>query len=320
MVLRRGILLGALFGLAALPALAAQPLRLGLDWLAEAEYGGYYAAQAAGLYQQAGLDVQIIEGGPQVNQAQFLLAGRLDLTVTSNSFLALNFVQQNLPFVAIAAFFQKDPSIILAHPGTGHDHFADLRGQKIMIGADTRSGWWNFVRARFGYTDDQIRPYTFNLAPFLADKNAIQQGYLGSEPYLIKQATGIDPVVLLLADAGFSGYANLISTSRAMTQSQPEALKKFIAASAQGWRIYLHGDPAPADALIKAANPEMTGDLLAYGRRALRDHAIVEGPDGIGAMTEKRWQDFFDEMVAAGLYPKNLAWQKAFTLSFLAAP
>ena len=121
MVLRRGILLGALFGLAALPALAAQPLRLGLDWLAEAEYGGYYAAQAAGLYQQAGLDVQIIEGGPQVNQAQFLLAGRLDLTVTSNSFLALNFVQQNLPFVAIAAFFQKDPSIILAHPGTGHD-------------------------------------------------------------------------------------------------------------------------------------------------------------------------------------------------------
>lgn len=303
--------------LAARPAAAGERLRLGLDWLAEAEYGGYYAAQAAGLYAQAGLDVQIEQGGPQVNQAQKLLAGRLDVTVTGNSFLALNFVQEKLPFVAIAAFFQKDPSIILAHPGVGHDSFAALRGKPVMIGADTRSGWWNFVRAKFGYSDDQIRPYTFNLAPFLADPQAVQQGYLGSEPFLVAQQGGFKPVVLLLADAGFSGYANLISTSRALAAAKPDVLRKFIAASIAGWKIYLHGDARAADALIKDANPEMSDALLAYGRGALRDHAIVEGPDGIGMMTAARWQGFYTSMRDAGLYPADLAWRDAFTLDFL---
>ncbi len=296
---------------------AGETLRLGLDWLAEAEYGGYYAAKAAGLYDAAGLDVQIVQGGPQVNQAQVLLAGRLDLTVTGNAFLALNFVREDVPFVAVAAFFQKDPSIILAHPGVGHDSFESLRGEKIMIGADTRSGWWNFVRAKFGYSDDQIRPYTFNLAPFLADTHAVQQGYLASEPYLMREQGGFSPVVLMLADAGFSGYANLISTSRSMVAAKPELIRAFISATAAGWRIYLHGDARPADALIQQANPDMTSALLAYGRSALRDHNIVEGPDGIGTMTRARWQAFFASMVAAGLYPADLAWQKAYTLDVL---
>jgi NitT/TauT family transport system substrate-binding protein len=306
-------------------AAAADHVAFGLDWLAEAEYGGYYQAQATGAYARHGLDVEIRQGGPQVNQAQLLLAGRLDFTISSNSFIALNFVQQDLPFVAVAAMFQTDPSIILAHPGVGHDSFAALRGQPIMIGADTRVGWWNFVRQKFGYSDSQIRPYTFNLAPFLANPQAIQQGYLGSEPFLIRQEAGFTPVVLRLSDAGFAGYAGLISTSTAMATTHADIVRRFLAASAEGWRSYLTGDPAPGDALMLKANPGMSPALLAYGRSVLKSpgnvtQGIVMGGDaaslGIGAMTDARWHAFFASMVAAGLYPSDLDYKKAYTLQF----
>ncbi len=309
-----------------LPARAADHVTFGIDWLAEAEYGGYYQAVAQGIYARHGLDVTIRQGGPQVNQAQLLLGGRLDFTIAGNSFLALNFARENLPFVAVAAMFQKDPSVILAHPGVGNDSFPALKGKPIMIGADTRIGWWNYVKQKFGYTDDQIRPYAFSLAPFLADKQAVQQGYLGSEPFLIKQQGGFDPVVLLLSDAGFSGYASLIATSQDLVARNPDLVQRFVDATAEGWRSYLESDPKPGNTLIKQANPDMTDALLDYGREALRAHGIVESGDaetsGIGVMTDLRWQDFFHSMVQAGLYPADLDIHHAYTLQFVhkAAP
>ena len=319
---RTAFFLACLFAFA--PARAADKVTFGIDWPAEAEYGGYYQAIAKGIYAKHGLDVTIRQGGPQVNQAQLLLGGRLDFTIAGNSFIALNFAREGLPFVAVAAMFQKDPSVIIAHPGVGNDSFLAMKGQPIMIGADTRVGWWNFMRQKFGYTDDQIRPYAFSLAPFLADKHAIQQGYLGSEPFLIKQQGGFDPVVLLLSDAGFTGYASLISTSQALVHSNPDLVQRFIDATAEGWQSYLESDPAPGNALIKQANPDMTDALLDYGREALRSHGIVESGDavtaGIGVMTDLRWQDFFTEMVQAGLYPSSMDYKRAYTLQFVHKP
>ena len=303
------------------PALAADRVNFGLDWKAEAEYGGFYQAVATGIYARHGLEVTIRQGGPQVNQTQLLLAGRLDFSLASNSFLALNLVQENVPFTTVAAIFQKDPSVLLAHPGRGNDSFEALKGKPIMIGSDTRAGWWNFLRARFGYTDAQIRPYTFNLAPFLADANAIQQGYLGSEPYAIRQEAKFDPVVLLLADAGFSGYGSLITTSNKLIAENPDLVQRFLDATIEGWYSYLYSDPAPANGLIKADNPEMTDGLLEYGHRVLRERGIVDSGDseklGIGAMTEARWGEFFRSMQAQGLYKPDLDWKKAFTLGFV---
>ena len=305
----------------ALPNSPADHVAFGIDWLAEAEYGGYYQAVAQGIYARHGLDVTIRQGGPQVNQAALLLAGRLDFTIAGNSLLALNFAREAVPFVAVAAMFQKDPSIIVAHPGVGNDSFVALRGVPIMIGADTRVGWWSFMRQKFGYSDDQIRPYTFSLAPFLANTKAVQQGYLGSEPFLIHEQGGFDPVVLLLSDAGFSGYASLITTSQDLAARNPGLVQRFVDATAEGWRSYLESDPRPGNALIKLANPEMTDALLDYGREALRAHGIVESGDaltgGIGSMTDARWAAFFASMVAAGLYPANLDFHRAYTLQFL---
>jgi NitT/TauT family transport system substrate-binding protein len=306
-----------MFGLAQ----ANDKITFGLDWKAEAEYGGYYQAVATGIYARHGLDVTIREGGPQVNHPQLLLAGRLDFNITSNAFLALNFVKENIPFRTVATAFQRDPAVLIAHPGQGNDSFEALKGKPIMISGDTRVGWWNFLKAKFGYSDSQIRPYTFNLAPFLADKTAVQQGYLGSEPFSIKQQAHFDPVVLLVADAGFTGYSSLIATSDKKIEQQPDLVQRFVNASIEGWYSYLYGDPAPANALIKQANPEMTDALVAYGIASMKAHGIVDSGDaatlGIGAMTAERWKDFYEATSDQGLYPKGLNVTKAYTLRFV---
>ncbi len=306
---------------AAFPATAADHVTFGLDWKAEAEYGGYYQAQATGIYARHGLDVTIEQGGPQVNHTQLLLAGRLDFNIISNSLLALNLAKQNVPFRAVAAMFQKDPSVLIAHAGQGNDSFAAFKGKPIMIGADTRAGWWNFLKARFGYTDAQIRPYTFNLLPFMASKSAIQEGFLGSEPFSIQQASGEKPVVLLVADAGYNGYASLIGTSDKLIAEKPDLVQRFVDASIEGWYSYLYGDPSPANAAIKAANPEMTDALIAYGRATMKEHGVLDSgdalKDGIGAMTDARWKAFYDAMAAIGLYPKGMDYRKAYTLQFV---
>ena len=303
------------------PADANDKIVFGLDWKAEAEYGGYYQAAANGIYAKHGLDVTIEQGGPSVNHAALLIAGRLDFNICSNSFLALNFVQENIPFSVVAAMFQKDPAVLIAHPGVGNDSFAALKGKPILISADTRVGWWNFLKAKFGYSDSQIRPYTFNMAPFLSDKNAVQQGYLGSEPFSIEQEAHFKPVVLLVADAGFKGYASLIATSNANIANKPDLVKRFVDASIEGWYSYLDGDPALGNAAILKANPEMTQALVDYGRGVLKSHGILQSGDaatlGIGAMTDARWEAFTNDVVAQGLYPKGFDSKRAYTLKFV---
>jgi NitT/TauT family transport system substrate-binding protein len=316
-----GILVWLAAGLvAACPAAAAENVAFGTDWKAEAEHGGYYQAVATGIYRQHGLEVTVRQGGPQVNHAQLLAAGRLDFNLAPNSFIPLNFVQEDIPIVAVAAIFQKDPSVLIAHPGQGNDSLAALKGKPIMIGSDTRITSWNFLKSKFGYTDDQIRPYTFSVAPFLADPQAVQQGYLSSEPFTI-EAQRVKPVVMLLADAGYSSYGSLIQTSDKLVRQNPDLVQRFVDASIEGWYSYLYGDPAPANALIKRDNPEMTDALLAYGIVKLKEYGIVDSGDaktnGIGAMTEKRWQEFFQTMANAGVYPKDLDFRKAFTLQFV---
>ena len=302
-------------------ARAEDRIRFGIDWTAEAEYGGFYQAVATGIYRKHGLDVSIEQGGPQVNHVQLLVAGRLDFAIVSNSLLAMNMVEQDVPYRVVMAVFQKDPSVLIAHPGAGNDSFAALKGKPIMISGDTRAGWWNFLKARFGYTDAQVRTYTFNLQPFLADKNAVQQGFLGSEPFSIEQETHEKPVVLLLADAGYAGYGSLIGTSDANIHGKPDLVQRFVDASIEGWYSYLNGDPGPANALIKQANPEMTEALLAYGRDTMKQHGSGQSGGaetlGIGAMTDARWAEFYRVMSGAGLYPPGLDVKRAYTMEFV---
>ena len=304
----------------AVAAAQAETVTFGTDWKAEAEHGGYYQAIATGIYKKYGLDVELRQGGPQVNHAQLLAAGVLDFNLASNSFGPLNFAQQNIPMVAVAAMFQKDPSVLIAHPGEGNDGFAALKGKPIMISGDTRTGSWLFLKQKFGYTDDQIRPYNFSVAPFLADKTAIQQGYLSSEPYTIEKA-GVKPMVLLIADAGYASYGSIIQCSLKLAEEKPDLVQRFVNASIEGWYSYLYGDPSPGNALIKKDNPEQNDELIAYAIAKIKEYGIVDSGDaktmGIGAMTDARWKDFYDTMSKAGLYPAGMDYKKSYTLQFV---
>jgi len=301
------------------PSHARDRVVFGLDWKAEAEYGGYYQAVATGIYAKHGLDVTIREGGPQINHMQLLMAGRLDFNLGGGR--AIEFAAENLPFMAVAAIFQKDLAVLIAHPGQGNDSFAALKGKPIMIGADTRNGWWRFLAGKFGYNDSQIKPYTFNLAPFLADKKAIQQGYVSSEPYLIRQKAHIDPVVLAVPDAGYLGYASIVTTSVKLVKDNPGLVQRFVDGSIEGWYSYLYGDPAPANKLIRQANPDMPADLIDFGRKTMIQRGTVDSGDalrlGIGAMTDARWKEFYDSMVAVGVYKPGIDISKAYTTQFV---
>ena len=305
----------------ATPVAALEKITIGTDWLAEAEHGGFYQAVAMGFYQRRGLDVTIRMGGPQVNAEQAVAMGLVDFQMTSSSFGVLNLVRQNIPVMAVAALFQKDPQVLISHPGAGNDTLAAMKGKPIMISAGARTSYWLFLKARFGFTDDQIRPYNFQMAPFLADKSAIQQGFVSSEPYQIERVTGVAPVVNLLADSGYASYCDLLLTQTRTAREKPELVRAIVEASIEGWYSYLHDDPAPANALILAANRDMTQDTISNAIRLLKANGIVDSGDsltlGIGAMTDARWQAFFATAVASGMYPPDMDVRRGYRLDFV---
>src|SRR5262247_1631451 len=259
-------------------AQSLEKLTFGTNWKAQAEHGGYYQAVATGIYKKLGLDVTIRMGGPQINHPQLLASGVIDFNMGSNCFSALNYVKNNIPMVCVGAIFQKDPQVLIAHAGQGNDSLPALKGKPIMISPVARAGYWAFLKVRFGYTDDQIRTYTFNMAPFLADKSAIQQGFVTSEPYKI-EAAGAKIVVHLLADGGHSSYATTIETSWKLVNDKPEVVQRFVNATIEGWYSYLYGDPTPANGLIKKDNPEMTDDQIAYSMSAMKRYGLVDSGD-----------------------------------------
>ena len=290
------------------------------DWRAQAEHGGFYQAQAAGLYRAAGLEVELRTGGPQINPAQLLIAGRVDMSMGS-ALESFNFVREGLPFLTVAAIFQKEAQVLIGHPNTGLTGFEALAGRTILVGAQARTTWWPYLRAKYGLRDEQVRPYTFNPQPFLADRRVVQQGYLGSEPMTIRDA-GVDPVVLLIADAGFENYNTTIQVGRATLASKREVIQRFVDATLTGWQQYLTAPQvSDAHALIKRDNPEMPDALLDYGRRMMNEAGIVRSGDaltlGIGAMTEARWERFHQSMAAVEVVPRGLDWRQAFDLSLV---
>jgi NitT/TauT family transport system substrate-binding protein len=293
-------------------------IRFATDWRAQAEHGGFYQALASGEYARRGLDVQIVQGGPGVNVPQLLASGAVDLGMGSNSFIVMNLAAEGVPVKAVAAFMQKDPQVLMAHSDQPVERLADLKGRPILLSDASVTAFWVWLKARYGFTDDQVRKYTFNPAPFLSDKRAVQQGYVTSEPYVIEKQAGFKPKVFLLADEGYPGYATMALAPDSLIARNPAAVQAFVEASAKGWRDYLYADPTAADALIRKDNPEMEQDVLNQAREKMKSYRIVEGDEAapVGAMTDARWKAFADMAVSQGVYPKTLDPKRAYTLQF----
>jgi len=299
-------------------AQAPQRVVFATDWLAQAEHGGFYQAVAEGTYAKYGLDVQMRMGGPQVNGLQLLAAGQLDVAM-ADALQVMSAIEQDVPVVAIAATFQKNPTVLIAHPGA--NRLEDLKGKPVAISAAANTTFWPWLRQKYGFTDSQKRPYGFSVQPFLADPKLSQQGFATSEPFSIEKG-GVRPAVFLLADFGYPPYSEALVVTRTTLAGRRETLERFLRASAEGWRSYL-ANPAPGNALIKQANPQMSDELIAYGVRKMSEYGIVASGDarkfGLLTMTDGRWQATIDFLRSVGLAKKGVDYQRAYTLDLVKA-
>ena len=305
--------------LAATPAQALDKVRFGTNWVAEGEHGGFYQALADGTYKKYGLEVEIVPGGPNVNNRILLPVGKLDFFMSANSLQSFDAVAQNIPTLAVAASFQKDPQVLIAHPDV--KTFDALKTRTLFVSKEGMASYFQWLKADFGFNEAKVKPYTFNPQPFLADKNSAMQGYVTSEPYAIETQGHFKPTLFLLADQGFNSYSTLIETRRDLVEQKPDLVQRFVDASAIGWYHYLYGDPSAGNSLIKQQNPEMTDALLAYSIAKMKEFGIVDSGDsvklGIGAMTDARMKSFFDKMVRVGVVKAGLDYKRAYTLQFV---
>jgi len=294
---------------------------IGTNWVAEAEHGGFYQALADGTYRKYGLDVNIVQGGPNTNNRILLPVGKLDFYLSANTLQGFDAVAENIPTVEVAALFQKDPQVLIAHPDPAAQKFTDLKNLTLFISKEGMATYFQWLKADYGFSESRVKPYTFNPQPFLADKKSAMQGYVTSEPFAIEKAAHFKPKVFLLADQGFSTYSTLIETRRDLVDKNPGLVQRFVDATIIGWYHYIYSRNALGNELIKNQNPEMTDDLLAYSVAAMKQYGIVDSGDsssfGIGAMTDVRMKSFFDEMVRAGVVKPDLDYRKAYTLQFV---
>jgi NitT/TauT family transport system substrate-binding protein len=310
--------------MAILPAGAQTPLdkvSFGTNWVAEAEHGGFFQALADGTYRNYGLDVTIVPGGPNDNNRMLLIAGKLDFFMSANTLMSFDAVANNVPVVTVAAIFQKDPQVFLTHPDSKIAKLEDLKPLTLFVSKEGISSYFQWLKSEYGFSEEKVRPYTFNPQPFIADKQSAMQGYVTSEPFAVEKAAGFKPGIILLADYGFNTYSTLIETRREIIDKKPDLVQRFVDASIVGWYNYLYGDNAPANAMIKKLNPEMTDELLAYSLGKMKEYGIVDSGDtqrdGIGAMTDARAASFFEKMVRAGVVRADIDFRKAYTLRFV---
>jgi len=313
----------SLLALAAGATLAADKVVFATNWKAQAAHGGFYQALADGTYAKAGLEVEIRQGGPQVNNRPLLPAGKIDFLMTGNLLHSFDNAKNGVPVIAVAGMFQKDPQALMAHPGQGYAKFEDLKKAPVaFIAKDAQFSFWAWLKAEHGFKDEQLRPYNYNLVPFLADKKSVQQGYAVEEPISVQKQGGFKPQVYLLADHGYSTYSTTIEARVDTVQKRPELVQRFVQASILGWTRYLYGDRSLADALIRQDNPEMDQATIDQSVQLMKDLGVVDSGDsltlGIGAMKPERVKDFFDKMVRAGLYkPGEVDLGKVATYQFV---
>ena len=322
--LLRALTAGLVAALVAISPAGAQTaldkVSFGTNWVAEAEHGGFFQALADGTYKKYGLDVTIVPGGPNDNNRMLLIAGKLDFFMAANTLMSFDAAANDVPVVTVAAIFQKDPQVFLTHPESKVAKLEELKPLTLFVSKEGISSYFQWLKSEYGFSEEKVKPYTFNSQPFLANRLSAMQGYVTSEPFAIEKAAKFKPGIILLADYGFNTYSTLIETRREFIDKKPDLVQRFVDASIVGWYNYLYGDNTPANAMIKKLNPEMTDDLLAYSVSKMKEYGIVDSGDalrdGIGAISDARVASFFDKMVRAGVVRRDIDFRKSYTLRF----
>jgi NitT/TauT family transport system substrate-binding protein len=290
------------------------PITMQLNWHAQADFGGYFTAKADGLYEQAGLDVTLKQGGPQLNTHQLLAAGQVDF-IMGTSVRTLAARNQGVPIVAVAAYYQKDPVTFMVHDESGYRSIEDLKGKPIFLPGIARINYWPWLKAKYGFTDEQIRPYDGSFRAVSLDKTAASQGYLTNDAFVFSRL-GMKGRSILLADHGWVPYSSTLDTTDKMVAEKPAIVRAFARATSEGYVRYLD-NPARAHALIKQMNPQMDDELMRQTYEIMRSAQLVT-PTGVkpGSMTDTRWEQTYKLLSESGVLPAGFDYRKAYTLEF----
>jgi len=283
---------------------AADKVVFGTNWLAQGGHGGFYQAIADGTYKKHGLDVEIMMGGPQMNNRPMLIAGKLDFLMTGNLLLSFDNVRNGIPTMVVGAFFQKDPQAMISHSGQ-YSNFGDLKNAPtVLVSKDGQFSFWKWMVNAHGFKDEQVKPYAYNLAQFLQDEKMVQQAYGTAEP-IYAAAAGAKPETFLLADHGWTTYSTTIEARTEMVKNNPDLIQRFMNASIEGWYNFLYGDRSAAYGLIMKDNPEMTKEKLDKEMAQFEKLGIIDVGDaltkGIGAMDMARVKSFHKLAIDSGI-------------------
>jgi NitT/TauT family transport system substrate-binding protein len=297
-------------------ARAAPKLRVMTYFFAEPSQGGLFQAAATGLYAKHGLDVEVKQGGPQLNGMQLLAGGDIDVFMASGV-AVLNSRAHGVPVVAIAAPQQFDLQALIARPDI--KSIEDLKGHPILVSAAGRAGYWLWLKQHYGFSDDQIGPYTGNFQPFLHDPTMAVGGIATSEPYRIRTA-GVPVDYFLLAKYGYPPYGGPLVAMEPFVAANRDTLARFVEATLEGWKSFML-DPAPGLKFIQETNPQAESGWMDYSVATMKELKVIEGGDaatgGIGIMTEERWGKLAEFMTQVELIKPSLDWKAAFTLDFV---
>ena len=297
-------LLSSIFFMNSYIVYGADKVVFGTNWLAQGGHGGFYQAIADGTYAKHGLDVEIMMGGPQMNNRPMLIAGKLDFLMTGNLLLSFDNVRNGIPTMVVGAFFQKDPQAMISHSGQ-YNNFSDLKkAPTILVSKDGQFSFWKWMVNAHGFKDEQVKPYAYNLAQFLQDEKMVQQAYGTAEP-IYAAAAGAKPETYLLADHGWTTYSTTIEARSEMVEKNPDLVQRFMNASIEGWYNFLYGDRTAAYGLIMKDNPEMTKEKLDKEMAQFEKLGIIDVGDaltkGIGALDMERVKAFHKLAIDSGI-------------------
>jgi NitT/TauT family transport system substrate-binding protein len=288
---------------------SSQPrIRFKTDWYPQAEHGGFYQALAKGYYKEAGIDVEIVQGGPGILVPQLMAAGQIDIAMARSDDIIV-YANQGLPFVIVGVYMEHDPQAILVHEEDSVRTFSDLNNRTIMAVPGVH--WIDYLKLRYHIDFKQI-PSNFGVAQFMADRTFIQQCFVTNEPYFVRKNGG-HPRTLLLSESGYDPY-RILFTTRDFLRDHTEAVRGFIAASLRGWDDFMNGDPSPAKALISKHNANMSDEFMDYSIKAMRDEHIIFGKselgERLGLMTRARMQEQVDALARLKIVSQGVPLDK----------
>jgi len=276
----------------------ATPVKVALNWFPEPEFGGFYEGVLGGHYAAAGLDVEIIPGGPSAPTLELLGSGRAQVAITAADDLLL---KRAKGIAAVGGWpgFQLNPLGLMVHAESGP---ADLAGIASLaeprVAIEVGGPFQTFLWKRHGWDGKvQAVPYGGSVGPFLVDPLFIQQAYVTSEPCAAR-SKGADVRFLRASDAGWNHYGTLV----AFADPPPAWAADFVTATQEAWVAYMKS-PARANAEIGRLNDQLTPELLDCVTESQRP--FLTGDDGLGAMSGARWEATAAALVEVGLLPEG---------------